>query len=288
MTTQPLMYANKMFADAAIASVSFQRSIGHARIVVDVRLQPHPAYASMSVGERPWEVRLGGWVAGTHAQNHIAELTPIIHVWARNDHPHGQTEQLYGTATFRQLELLHEQRGSSEAALQLTINLIATTFGSSGSSIGGRFQLPFNISASDWRQMLETCGYAKHCTIEIAVDGEGVRPPLRAAATSLRHALDHRAAGRWPEAVSACREVFDAIEGVFGTVEPPVAWAQFEQRTAREDLNLAERVRAMRMIMRVATHLAHHSAGTQFSREDATYLVDATCTAFKFYNERLR
>ena len=53
-------------------------------------------------------------------------------------------------------------------------------------------------------------------------------------------------------------------------------------------MGLAERLRLMRMSLRQPTHLAHHSVDVRFSRADATYIVDMTSAAIKYYNERLR
>jgi len=275
------------FAEIGFEQLTAQRGIGHVRLLVRCRITPNRYYSQIPTEDRPWELRLGGWLAQGTAQDHVCDLVPVVVPWSHdNEYPNAIDVTLYGHVSFAELDAVNDRRPARDEAFPFAVHLEATAHGAAGTDSCGPVQLARSVAASEWRRMLDDVQHARYATIEIPVAGRVIPPAFEQAAAGVERARTQLDRHEWVEAIATCRTVCEALDPIAGQIERETDWRDLQNREAREALAFDQRLHLIRRALRHATHLAHH--GGENIMEEARYVVDLTSVAVAYYLRRIR
>jgi hypothetical protein len=288
-----LQYRGKNIGMYDFDALQMQRGVGHARLVVQVKVTPHEMYSTLQKPERPWETRFSGWLGQGHSHDHVCDLGLATMTWSQEaSYPSSRLVQLGGAISFRDLDLLNDRRRGIDEPFEFSLTVETSILGAGGAEGGGMQRLSHAVPASEWRRMLQLVEHSRQVVVEVPVEGSGVPAAFAQASARLIKARGHLDLHQWEHAIGACRDVFEELERIGGSFEDAIGWNDYAARDTREGWNLGQRFRAVRSLMRHATHLGHHSDEAdepgRYRLEDAKYVVNLASVAFWYYVMRSR
>lgn len=274
----PLLFDRTYFASLRIDRIDARRGVGnHGVLVVVARIQnTAPSYPNL-----PGIVHFSGEVSNSNSE-HIAEIRACSLRWYGN-RTTDETVYLYAPVSFSTLSAVNASRHGGHEDVMVKLDLGVDLDGPHGWE-QQRLDVQHRVPASDWARLLASTRHTTFGVIELPLDGEPVPAGLHSCMTRYQAAKNHLQQCQWDDAIIECREVLDALNTAIGATEPAAPLAGYGT-TQQRAWSFAERCAAVRVIVRHATHTAHHGQA-QFSAEEARFIVDSTGVILKFYCER--
>lgn len=273
-----IQYERYMVGAVRVDHVSCSQGIGHARMNVGLSITPTQATnGSIRVDTTTFHGAIY-----TADGKHVADFLPQTEAWYANST--SMSVGLSSTLEHRTLEILNARREGPSSDVNLVLRLNVDLQGSAGWKRSSP-EIPHRIPSSDWLRLLSQAGHATYAVFEVATDGTGVPVGLAKAAEMQATAIAKLSLCEWDAAIAASREVYDEIRRALGPSEPDPSWADFANQ-AKTAWQFPERLAAIRMMVRHATHNAHHGGHTH-TPDEARYIVALAGLALRRYSKLL-
>lgn len=191
--------------------------------------------------------------------------------------PQRQTFEMWLHLSGEQIEALERRREGQR--LEFHINLTVQIH-YAGIIHTGRGDARFQVSESDWAEILRQIGYLDR--LIVAVDLPLNAPELiRTAVRHIRAAHEHLIAGRYTDAVGVCRKAVESLHPFADDVKAQALRDAFaKSRDAREKMTVSERAELVRLAVQHFANPAHHDEPGKpaevYSRQDASFVLSAT------------
>lgn len=192
------------------------------------------------------------------------------------ERPHSQPFELWLHFTGEQIEALERHRAGKP--LEFHVNLTLQIHYNAAIH-SGRTDARFHVNESDWVQILRQVGYLDR--LIVAVDLPVAAPEqMRTAVQRVRDAHQHLIAGRYTDAVGACRLAMESLHRLTDDATAKAIRAVFaESKETREKMPLGQRAELVRLAVHHFTCPAHHEEPGKpaevYSRQDALFILSA-------------
>jgi hypothetical protein len=275
-------YKGATFAKARIDGIEPSLGVGHARI----RTLLHLHSVTLAAPQQPPSIVTAAAQIRDVAGRHVADTTAATTDWRGGD----EILAVDASLEYRTIAILNSARTKPMEDVQLGYQFEIVTVGHHGRD-HARYEARHRIPGSDWAALLERAQYAALAVIEIPLSGTPVPAGFEPAMAAYAKALTHLGRCEWSDAIGACRQVYDDLDTLVDSTEPAAKWESFRERTSRESMTFQERRAGIRLMIRNATHVGHHSVPQTSSNgpiqsiaaDDAKYVVELTGVALKRY-----
>ena len=234
-------------------------------------LDEPPAYLTQFLAEITVTVQGQTPVSLGRAQPHTSLAVGTIR------QSNSQRFELWLPLTGEQIEALERRRAG--LPLEFHVNLTLQIHYNAAVH-SGRTDARFHVNESDWAEILRQVGYLDR--LIVAVDLPVAAPEqMRTAVQRVRDAHQHLIAGRYTDAVGACRLAMESLHRLTDDATAKAIRAVFaESKETREKMTLGQRAELVRLAVHHFTCPAHHEEPGKpaevYSRQDALFILSAT------------